>query len=619
MKTESILNLRSMRIAIAMITLALFGASHAIGQVQFQKTYKAQDAISSGYCVQQTGDDGYIIAGRADDASAATRDALLVKTSATGVIQWTFDYSRLTTGAFIDEARYVIEVDDMPMDGRPDGYVFVGWSVDFNGDLSDKDILAVRVDLNGGLVWQTLIGDPNNDYDEQAFAVRQDPNDGHCVLTGGAEVSLTGAAVESRLLTMKIDVLSGAVIWDNVYGIPGATYEGTETQGYSLDLWDSDLDGTDDGWVVTGWVTDNTNPLGVLYGEDIYLIGMDFNGTPLGLYKIGVAASPSPSDFSTEYGLSVIQRTNGEILIAGEYIPPINDPVGGPHPTLLTVPGDFHRSTLTNWMRYYIGNSIQLEAAYSVREDPNQLVVASGGAVGQMYQIDNDPTPNYGSVVMFNTNGLGSVVNWGWNYIQSLSMPGNNGNAYSIRVTSDAYVMTGMEGTLTPGDAVHLVKTNFVGSARCDEIPLDIDVETVEPYRLSHGVRIDVDLDNISTTMDNVEDLTEYVHCLSPKRVQFINPSTGSETGPALGSVESYPNPVRSGGELLFRLNLENAAIGTVTVSDMQGRVVYSESSEYSAGPVDVPLNTANWPAGAYTMVVEAGTALYRDRVVVLD
>lgn len=141
--------------------------------------------------MQQTSDGGYIAAGWSDNNTGSTyHDALLVKTTAGGVIQWTFDYDFSNYTPSQDEFRYVIEVDDRiggVFDGIPDAYVVVGWTQGlFEGPtfgLGDKDILAAKVDLNGNVIWARKIGDIVNDYHEEAFCVKQNPVTGNYVLT----------------------------------------------------------------------------------------------------------------------------------------------------------------------------------------------------------------------------------------------------------------------------------------------------------------------------------------------------------------------------------------------------------------------------------------------------
>lgn len=595
-----------------LIIIGALGSTALIGQNRFQKTYSPLTSNARGYCVQQTADDGYIVAGRSDNNSSFNRDATLIKTNASGVIQWTFDYSWLFAG--ICEARYVIEVDDFPQDGTPDGYAFVGWV--WNSDqtgLTDKDVIVAKVDLNGNLLWQTQIGDRDDPFDEQAFCIRQDPNIGDYVLVGSAEILVGGLTPESRVLIAKVDQFSGGIMWDHAYGVHWSTYDGNETQAYSMDLWDWNRDGTDDGWVVAGWVTNNPF-LSSLSGEDIYLLGIDWNGNSLGQYRIGVSSGDANS-YTGEYGLSVIQKSDGQVVVAGEYIPSINDADPGIYPTIVSVPSNFHQFAFPNWMLHYTGSHVNSAAAYCVKEHSNGLVLASGGTVGLMYQINSDPTPNIGSTVMINTT-LGGGVNWAWNY-QSMPSSGNTGNGHSVRPTRDGgYVMTGVDNSFGPNMAAHLVKTDAVGISGCHEELLDIDAVSLDPYMLSHGSQLSIILHNINSTVFDDENIAEYVHCVSPKRIPFNEPSTGERSGTSLSS---YPNPIQAGQDLAFQLDLNSDVDATIVVSDMMGKTIHNALLEHSAGIVDFYLPTHNWPAGTYTLRIEAGEEVYRDKIVVLE
>ena len=430
MKTTKLSTFRWLKISSLFLALGIFGSNAAQSQVKFENTYSPPGARSGddaqGYCVQPTSDGGYIVAGSADQVGSSNRDMILVKTDANGVLQWTYDYSRNLSTAERHEARYVIEVDDNN-DGNPDGYLMVGWTSDQN---ADKDIFAVKVDLNGNLLWQTMLGDIYNTYEDQAFAVRQDPIDRNYVLVGGTQVQF-GATLESRLLVMKISRTNGSIIWDNAYGDPNATSTSNMTQGYSLDQWDWNRDGTPDGWVVAGWISfDLASPWE--WGDDIFLIGMDFNGNPMGSYRIGVTASLNPDEITHEHGLSIIQRTTGPVLISGQY-----EQGGTKYPFMLSLPSDFHRNGIINWMRYYSSQEPDFHAAYCARQEPYGIVVATGNEIGNIEDINQEPTPPNGTTFMFNTNSLGSVVNWGKKYLSTMAPAIQSGNAYSVRVTEE--------------------------------------------------------------------------------------------------------------------------------------------------------------------------------------
>ena len=621
MQTKFLPRLPLFKTASALWMMACLYTVSLSAQTQFQKTYgpafpQPYDE-SKGYCVQQTSDGGYIVAGHSNFAGYGNRDAVLVKTDANGTVQWTFDYAQTTSGAYIHEARYVIEVDDAPADGRTDGYVFVGytWDTDRNG-LLDKDVLVVKVNLSGTMLWSARIGDPSNDYDEQAFAVRQDPNDGHYVFVGGAEVLLNGTAVESRMLMAKVNQFTGALIWDHAYGDPNVTYNGTETQGYSLDGWHRHYLAPDDGWVVTGWITHN---LPTISGEDIFLAGIDLNGNPLALYRIGVSEG-SATTFSTEYGASVIQRSDpgADIVIAGEYIPSINDPAAGPYPFMMSLPRWFQALPTINWMRYYPASNVSLENAFCVRESPNGLVVAGGGAINQLYNISNDPAPNTASSIMFHTNATGSAVDWAWHY-RALPGTAGAGNGHSVRTTPDGFVMAGFDASYVTGTAIHMVKTDALGSSRCDETPVDIDVVDLDPYVYEYGARIDIELDNLSISMDQEEDAEQLYGCCGGvpcKRIPNTNPTTG--TSPDL-SLAAHPNPLSVGEQLSFQLDNEDGADVTITASDMAGRVIHSEDVVSHAGSNSFHLETNGWPAGTYTLRVERGEDVFVNKIILAE
>src|SRR6185436_3703683 len=90
---------------------AFAGIKSAEGQITFQKTFGGP-GLQSGYCVQQTSDAGYIIAGY---NNVGNFDIYLIKTNTNGDTLWT-----RTFGGLNDEDSFSLE---QTADG---GYIITG-------------------------------------------------------------------------------------------------------------------------------------------------------------------------------------------------------------------------------------------------------------------------------------------------------------------------------------------------------------------------------------------------------------------------------------------------------------------------------------------------------------
>jgi len=305
-------------IAKALAGLAcLFAAK--VGPVysqSFQKTYDT-GANERAYCVQQTYDGGFILAGQSSGTNPNFYfDAYLAKVNGNGDLSWT---SAFGTGTFSLELRYVQQTGDS-------GYIACGkienigllvrtdasgnliWSRSLGGftfitanevhETSDGGFIVIgsasdlagpghlflaRTDGNGNLTWQKILSSGGGNYDD-GLSVKQ-TGDGGFILTG----SIILPGVSSSLLLAKADSI-GNILWNK-------TIRGTNTYniGHSVEQT------SDGGYIVSGQT--------YTMDYDAYLVKTNAGGDTLWTRAYGGS--------SQDYGLAVQQTADGGYVVGG--------------------------------------------------------------------------------------------------------------------------------------------------------------------------------------------------------------------------------------------------------------------------------------------------------------
>ena len=209
------------------------------GNEQWNKTFGGVK-VDHGYAIQQTIDEGYIIAGSTESFGAGDFDVWLIKTDAEGNEMWDKTFGR---GGF-DQGLSVQQTTD-------GGYIITGSQTDSSD--GRQNVWLIKTDTNGNEQWNTTFGGTQDDY---GYAVQQTADAGY-ILVG--ETWASGAGGEVWLIKVNAD---GERIWDKTYG-------GTYTDwGVSIQQT------TDEGYIITG----STMSFGAEY-QDVLLIKTDENGT----------------------------------------------------------------------------------------------------------------------------------------------------------------------------------------------------------------------------------------------------------------------------------------------------------------------------------------------------
>jgi hypothetical protein len=117
----------------------------SLGDTLWTKTYGGL-YWDDGYAVQQTADGGYIVAGRTNSYGAGGYDVYLIKTDSLGDTLWT----RAIGGGIWDIGRSVQQTTD-------GGYIVAGYTDSFGG-IFNYDVYVIKTDADGDTLWTQIYG-----------------------------------------------------------------------------------------------------------------------------------------------------------------------------------------------------------------------------------------------------------------------------------------------------------------------------------------------------------------------------------------------------------------------------------------------------------------------------
>jgi len=205
----------------------------ASGTMQWNKTYGGTHE-DVAYSLVQTADGGYALAGDTYSFGAGDCNSWLVKTGASGNAQWNKTYG----GTNHDEVLALVQTGD-------GGYALAGYTDSFGAGF--YDFWLVKTGASGNAQWNKTYG--GTDYDE-ALALVQTEDGGYAL--AGLTSSFGAGSYDFWLV--KTDA-SGNAQWNQTYGGTGGDYANALVQtldgGYALaGLTDSCGAGSYDFWLV---------------------------------------------------------------------------------------------------------------------------------------------------------------------------------------------------------------------------------------------------------------------------------------------------------------------------------------------------------------------------------
>lgn len=257
----------------------------ATGTIQWKNCYGGT-ADDRAYCIQQTTDGGYVIAGSSvstdgdvtgvhiNQFNVLWGDYWVIKISSTGSLQW----QKTIGGTSLDVAQSIIQTTD-------GGYIVVGESYaefSYDGDFVNGATI-VKLTSTGTIEWVTYGG--NYNYD-----VKQTPDGGYVV----------AGYLGGKFYILKLNSL-GATEWQKFYG--GSS---SSDFAYSIVLT------TDGGYMVAGCIRSSDGDVTGYHGgaTDAWLLKLDSSGDLQWQKTLGGSYDDQAN--------CVLQTADGGYIMAGQ-------------------------------------------------------------------------------------------------------------------------------------------------------------------------------------------------------------------------------------------------------------------------------------------------------------
>ena len=229
------------------------------------------DQDDYSYCVQETGDGGYVIAGRTFSFGAGNYDLLLLKLDSEANSEWSQTYG----GTLADMGRHVVQADD-------GGYAVCGYTTSFGAGSYDGWFL--KLDSGGAEEYSVTYGETNYDY----LYMIESTADGGYIMAG-------------HTMSFEADGMDGWIIKTNWRGIE----EWSRVFGYrGNDYFYSVAGTTDGGYIIAGRSDD-------IGDYNAWLVKLDSTGN----YEWDGSFGQNGAD----YGYTAIETADGGYAMAGKF------------------------------------------------------------------------------------------------------------------------------------------------------------------------------------------------------------------------------------------------------------------------------------------------------------
>jgi predicted secreted protein len=166
------------------------------GDFEWQRTYGGSNG-DRAFSIQQTVDGGYVLTGYTRSFGAGEEDIWVLKLSSAGDVEWQRTYG----GSGDDGASFIQQTGD-------GGYIVAGYTRSFGA--GERDVWVLKLSSSGNVEWQRTYGGINED---NAFSICQTLDGGY---VAGSNTHSFGAG-EEDIWILKLSS-SGEAEWQKTYG-----------------------------------------------------------------------------------------------------------------------------------------------------------------------------------------------------------------------------------------------------------------------------------------------------------------------------------------------------------------------------------------------------------------
>ena len=266
----------------------------SLGVIQWQKLFGGSD-IDNAFAVQQTNDNGYIVAGFTKSIDGdilgnhGDYDAWVLKLNSSGELQWQKCYG----GSGREEAWDIQQTSD-------NGYVLAGRSGSTDGDVAENhgslDYWVVKLDASGVIEWEKSLGGSALDLGYSIFQT----NEGGYIVAGESSSSdgdVTNNLGNKDYWIVKLN-FEGKIEWEKTYGSTG------------LDRANDIQQTSDGGFIAIGQSrSSNGDVTGAHGGYDFWVVKLSFTGTIEWQRALGGSKE--------DYGRAIRQTKDGGYVMIG--------------------------------------------------------------------------------------------------------------------------------------------------------------------------------------------------------------------------------------------------------------------------------------------------------------
>lgn len=246
-----------------------------LAQSNFFETVRSSRKLC-GYSITEMSNRDVVIVG--SSFAAGNRDALVLRFNSEGKLEW----KKAFGGASVDQFRAVVEAADA-------GYLAVGFSESFGG-AGQSEIVLAKFTSNGSVQWKKLIGSSGID---KAMSLTN-TSDGNVVLVGS-----TSSMGDGDVVAIKLNSITGAIIWQKAYGVPGSS-----EVGYSVSS-------TPNGAIVIAGETQYSN-----HNHNAFILRLDSQGNFQWARTLRNSWVEWRSSLVTETPISVTTLNDGSAVLA---------------------------------------------------------------------------------------------------------------------------------------------------------------------------------------------------------------------------------------------------------------------------------------------------------------